>query len=553
MRKAYSYQRFSSIKQKEGDSTRRQTAAAEQFCRRHSLVLVDTFTDEGVSGFRGKNFTNESALSEFLKLLEHGSLERGSVLILENMDRLSRQSILPCMSKFIEIINRGVSVGVISQNRILDEKSITENPMELMLVLVEFARANNESETKSKRAKSVIAKKVELAMHGEKVWFAVQKPSWVVGLKNGSFVLDEERVKLVKDIFAHYLAGWSCSHIANWLNQNRTRTLRRLKHAMWTNATVAELLRNRNVLGWFGINGVEIDDYFPQIISDKVFRLVQQKLAFNVKNRGGSKYGLVRNLFKGLLTCEKCGQVIETKINTYRTVKGTVTHYADYICRGVKNKNGCKNKGRVSVADFEARMFQLILNLDDFSKPPPSNDALNGLENKLARTQNAIRRNMELLDNEELADMKQLAANLARLNKEQAQLAREIETEKAKAAAITNAPKALELLRDKFRSGFVTYVDSDSGELVKDEIVLMPNDPEKAIKLLKDELGKIKEHLKGTDQRRAIRNMMPTIFDGIRIRFGRHVIAFCKFVDGKESAAVIKSEDPNALPKDIFK
>jgi DNA invertase Pin-like site-specific DNA recombinase len=155
MRKAYSYQRFSSIKQKGGDSTRRQSGAAEIFCKQHDLTLVDTFTDEGVSGFKGKNFSNESALSQFLKLLENGKVEQGSVLIVENMDRLSRQSILPCLSKFIEIINKRVSIGVISQNKILDTKSITENPMELMLVLVEFARANNESEIRDGKMKII--------------------------------------------------------------------------------------------------------------------------------------------------------------------------------------------------------------------------------------------------------------------------------------------------------------------------------------------------------------------------------------------------------------
>lgn len=498
---------------------------------------MDTFTDEGVSGFRGKNFSNESALSEFLKLVENGTVAKNSVLVLENMDRLSRQSILPCLSKFIEIINRGVSVGVISQNKILDVKSITENPMELMLVLVEFARANNESETKSKRTKSVIAGKIELAKQGEKVWFGVQKPSWVVGVSNGKFILDEERVKLVKNIFARYLAGHSCSHIAESLNESKTPTLRRIKDGIWTNSTVAELLRNKNVFGWFGINGVEIDNYFPQIVSDKVFQLTQQKLAFNVKNRGGSKYGLVRNLFKGLLTCAECKQVIETKISTYRTVTGTVNHYADYICRGVKNKNGCTNKGRVNVGDFEAKMFQHILNLNDFTKQPvPTNDALNELENRLARIQNTIGRYMKLLDSDELADMKELSVNLARLNKEKAQLIKDIEAEKAKSAAVSSSPMVIEMLRDRF--------SNKNAKTVRGVLHL------KAVskKMLDDELARIKVHLHGTEDRKQIRNMMPTIFDGIRIQFGNEVKAFCRFVNGRESWVLIRRELRSTLP-----
>ena len=400
--------------------------------------------------------------------------------------------------------------------------------MELMLVLVEFARANNESETKSKRTKSVIAAKIEKANKGEKVWFGVQKPSWIVGFENGKFVLDNERVKLVKNIFAHYLAGHSCTRIANDLNKSKIPTLRKFKRGIWTNSTVACLLKNKNCIGWIGINNFEQDNYFPAIVSDKVFQLTQQKLAFNVKNRGGSKYGLVRNLFKGLLTCSVCGQVIETKIGSYKNVKGTTNHYADYICRGVKHKSGCTNKGRVSVSEFEARIFQSILNLDDFNKQTPqSNDALDELENKLAKIQTGIGRCMELLDRDELADMKELSVKLVRLNAEKGQLLKSIEAEKAKVTAISNAPQAIGMLREKF--------SNINAQVVNGVLHL------KAVskKMVQDEFAGIKEHLKSTEERQRIRNMMPSIFDGIQIRFGNEPKALCQFVNGKTISLTI--------------
>ena len=166
-----------------------------------------------------------------------------------------------------EIISKGVSIGVISQNRIFDVKSVTDNPMELILVLVEFARANNESQTKSTRSKSVIQSKIERVKTGEKIWFGVQKPSWVVSLKDGKFMLDETKVALVRDIFTRYLRGQSCNNIANELNVAKVSTLRNMLNGIWTNSTVAELLRNKNAIGWFGINDQEFDNYFPAIIS----------------------------------------------------------------------------------------------------------------------------------------------------------------------------------------------------------------------------------------------------------------------------------------------
>lgn len=69
-------------------SLQRQTDATQAFCRQFGLQLASTFKDEGISGFKGRNFFNESALGSFLKLVENGSMERESVLVVENMDRL---------------------------------------------------------------------------------------------------------------------------------------------------------------------------------------------------------------------------------------------------------------------------------------------------------------------------------------------------------------------------------------------------------------------------------------------------------------------------------
>jgi DNA invertase Pin-like site-specific DNA recombinase len=528
MIKSYSYQRFSSIKQREGDSLTRQTTAAKQFSIQHGLTLTETFKDEGVSSFKGKNFSNESALSAFLKLVESGVIEPGSVLILENMDRLSRQSIIPCMTKFLEIINMGVSIGVISQNKILDTKSITENPMELMLVLVEFARANNESETKSTRIKSKITGKIERVKKGEKVWFGVQKPSWIIGFRDGEFIVDFEKVKLVKDIFARYLAGHSSSRIANDLNKSKTPTLRVFKKTdrkkgIWTNSTVAGLLQNKNCIGWFKINGTETEDYFPAIIDHKVFQLAQQKLAFNVKNRGGSKYGLVRNLFKGLLTCSnpKCGETIETKIGSYKNVKGTVNHYADYICRGVKNKNGCTNVGRASVSNFETRLFQSFLNLNQPTKTPPTNETLNELENRLAKVQLTIGRYVKLLNTDDLADMGELATNLGRLKKEKVQLTKDIETEKLKSEAAIETPKVMTMLRDRFSNKNAKVVDGVN------RITAVSK------KMVQDEATRIKKHLSDNEERKRLKNMLPSVVSSISITFGDNCQAVCKLVNGE--------------------
>ncbi|BCG19297.1 recombinase family protein [Vibrio alginolyticus] len=54
MRKAYSYIRFSSKAQQDGDSLRRQTEATREYCAQNNLELDNSFKDLGVSGYYKK-------------------------------------------------------------------------------------------------------------------------------------------------------------------------------------------------------------------------------------------------------------------------------------------------------------------------------------------------------------------------------------------------------------------------------------------------------------------------------------------------------------------
>src|SRR5437588_5588757 len=84
-RKAYSYIRFSTPEQLKGDSLRRQTAMAADYCGRHGLTLDAELTmqDLGVSAYRGKNLDGTGKLGLFLDAVKAGDVAQGSVLLLE--------------------------------------------------------------------------------------------------------------------------------------------------------------------------------------------------------------------------------------------------------------------------------------------------------------------------------------------------------------------------------------------------------------------------------------------------------------------------------------
>jgi DNA invertase Pin-like site-specific DNA recombinase len=90
-RQAFSYVRFSTAQQSEGGSLNRQMALSQGYCERKGLRLDGTLTlrDLGVSAFRGDN-VREGARAGFLEACRAGRVPKGSVLIVESLDRLNR-------------------------------------------------------------------------------------------------------------------------------------------------------------------------------------------------------------------------------------------------------------------------------------------------------------------------------------------------------------------------------------------------------------------------------------------------------------------------------
>src|SRR5262245_29325121 len=107
---AYSYLRFSSRQQAQGDSMRRQEAARAAWLTAHPGVTLDQtlrMVDHGRSAFRRKDW-DTYALAEFLGYVKSGRVVPNSYLLLENLDRLSREEVGTATELFLGLVNRGV-------------------------------------------------------------------------------------------------------------------------------------------------------------------------------------------------------------------------------------------------------------------------------------------------------------------------------------------------------------------------------------------------------------------------------------------------------------
>src|SRR5262249_34435977 len=110
---AYSYIRFSTPDQLKGDSLRRQTQTTAEWCERNGVTLDTSLTlrDLGVSASRGAHRTGDKhALAAFLKLANQGRIPRGSFLVIENLDRLSREDERTALRLWMDILDAGINI-----------------------------------------------------------------------------------------------------------------------------------------------------------------------------------------------------------------------------------------------------------------------------------------------------------------------------------------------------------------------------------------------------------------------------------------------------------
>ena len=144
---AYSYVRFSSKKQEKGDSLRRQTdGTAKAFCQRQGLHLDDkvSLRDLGASAFRGKHHESDVfALGKFLDQARRGRIAPGSWLLVENLDRLTREEERKALRLWLDILDLQINIVQLEPETIFRHDKI--DMLDIMRALLELSRGHRES------------------------------------------------------------------------------------------------------------------------------------------------------------------------------------------------------------------------------------------------------------------------------------------------------------------------------------------------------------------------------------------------------------------------
>ena len=122
---AYSYLRFSSTEQRKGNSFDRQIRGRDAYIAKKGLTLDTSLVldDAGVSAFRGTNAAT-GKLRSFLDACEEKRIRPGSYLIVENLDRLSRDETLDAVMLFLGILNHGIIVVTLFPEQEFSKKNL---------------------------------------------------------------------------------------------------------------------------------------------------------------------------------------------------------------------------------------------------------------------------------------------------------------------------------------------------------------------------------------------------------------------------------------------
>jgi len=382
MKKAYSYIRYSSPQQAKGDSFRRQLATTQSFCEKNGYELdteLSVYQELGVSGFSG----DQENLKRFINDCETGKVAKGSLLIVENLDRLSRQKINTAMRQFLHLLEY-VDIYTLQDNKKYSHTNDQDSDnqlLDIMTSLIIMSRAYEESATKQKRLKeswdnrraNIETKKLtSLIPH----WLTLSKDKTKFHLKN-------DRVEIIKYIYEKCISGVGVTQLIRHLNKNLDKyPTPTNKSKLWARTSVSRILTDKSVLGEYqphigkhnGIgdkkrrpSGEPILDYYPKIINEDTYLKAQIARKSRFVGRGKLSNDHFSNLFRSFIKCGNCEGKVE-----FVNKGNSPTRGGKYLtCASAKRGGECTHNKHYKYLPLELMLLHLTTENGFMPKPEP--------------------------------------------------------------------------------------------------------------------------------------------------------------------------------------
>jgi DNA invertase Pin-like site-specific DNA recombinase len=402
---AYSYLRFSTAGQEGGDSLRRQTEAATRWCAANNALLDEstTYRDLGKSAFLGDHKKNPDrhALAAFLKLTEAGRIPRDGYLLVEALDRLTREHLRAAVTLFLSILEQGVNIVTTGNGRVFRHDS--DDMTDVIIAVVELARGHGESKRKSEMCGAAWGVKKDAARSDAKTPPTRMCPAWleVVGVKkvkNGtSWRLDfteakyrvkEDAARTVRTMFEWCAAGMGTFGILQRLIREKVPPIGRT--GKWERSYIRKTLTNPAAMGTYqpqsgsrkrARDGEPVEGFYPVVVSAALFDAAQRATRGRDGKSGRPPKAGTFNPFAGLLTDAVTGSKLH--------VCGSRPHSKRLVsAEAVQKRAERRTFPVVALVDGLLSLLRELEASELFSDPGASEVA--GLEEKLAAAESRL-------------------------------------------------------------------------------------------------------------------------------------------------------------------
>ena len=356
----YLYSRFSDPRQAKGQSYERQMEYAQKWAQARGLQIDTSLSmnDAGLSGYSGKN-VKSGALGVFLAAVKAGLIPRGSYLLVEQLDRLSRLTARKAARQFDDLIDAGITIVTTKNDKEYNTAYLEANPFGMFEPMLEMILAHEESKNKGLRISASIRSKCEKWVAGteKELIRNGDDPNWLK-LVNGKWELVQERVDGIRFAISLYAQGIGPKTIIQKMQeQGLTMTGNKLRSMQ-----IYRLLKQRQLIGEKTLNVgktlFNLIDYYPPILTANEFAELELLDKSKVRQIGKK---VIVGVLTGIrvATCGYCGSAMfgTNHLNKRKDSSKVFSDgYRRITCSGI-NEDLCPVRGGASVAPFERALM----------------------------------------------------------------------------------------------------------------------------------------------------------------------------------------------------
>ena len=316
--KVYSYIRFSTPEQAMGDSERRQVENAQKWAKAKGHTFDESLqADRGVSGWSGAH-RKKGNLGKFLARVEAGEVPRGSILVVEEIRRLTREGIFVSLREIFEKLwDAGIAIQTLQPEFTFTREKCEADLATSVTLTILLQIAKEESRQKSEWGKANWEQKRKLARE-KGIILTKRCPDWLYVGKDDKFKVHKGAGATIRLIYRLFNKGFRPVRIAKYLNKKAAWSPppKKKKNGRpgetvegWHSSYIKKILRSRAVIGELEMRGRDpIAKYYPHLF-DKypgLYEAVQLRRERSAGTNNGGQTGKASNLLQKLVHCAYC-------------------------------------------------------------------------------------------------------------------------------------------------------------------------------------------------------------------------------------------------------